>query len=847
MKTQAQDLSRFLTHVKLKTLKNGLQVLYYPYYRSDVITVNLCVKVGSTYETEKEAGITHLIEHMIFKGTETRKPDEIVGAIEDLGGYMNAFTSYDYTCYYVVGPSEIAETALDVLSDVVFHPYFDPVELEREKQVVLEEMKMRLDNPSVVLFEAVAKKFYTHYPYRRPIIGYENTVKSFTREDLLNYVHKFYTPQNMLLVVVGNIGEKKLFSLVKQKFAGIPEKPLAKVSFPEEPYPSKPELVWVQRDVKEGYFELAFPGPSIKSDDAPLMDLLSEILGGGEASRLYLNVKREKGLVNSISAYSFTPIGPGMFDISGTTSPEKFTKALKAILEEIELIKSIPPSEEELKRAKIKVLSDFIYSQETSEGLSRTLGNFQLTRGNYTDIKWYVHKIETATPEDISRVARKYLNFKKMVVGFLSEKKLFGEKELTQIIDEVLSNKPKVFTLKDGLKLIVVPQRDIPTVGISLVFPGGVRFETKQTNGLFKALSLLWTRGTMHYSAEEISRMLESLGGSINGFSGSNTFGLKAIFLSKNLDKGLEILADIIKNPAFSQEECEKARPELLSLLLKQQDNPLSLAIKDFLSGIFPDHSYGLNRAGSREFYLHFSSDDLKKAYKEFAVPSRGVITVVGDVEPDYIKEKLNSLLEDFKDSPQAFKGEEKEPSLPKIHEQKIKKDAFQTQILLGFQTPGINSKEKVALEVLSSALSGQDGRLFRILRDEKALAYTVTSLVVFYPKRSAFIFYIACSPEKTKEAIQGFWEILEDVSKNGLTKEEIERGKKRLLGEAKVSLQSNIAKAEDMSVNQVLGLGWDYYKKFEKQVNKVSEEDIKELLKKYFSKDRSFLLILGK
>ena len=228
-------------------------------------------------------------------------------------------------------------------------------------------------------------------------------------------------------------------------------------------------------------------------------------------------------------------------------------------------------------------------------------------------------------------------------------------------------------------------------------------------------------------------------------------------------------------------------------------------------------------------------------------VPSKGVLTIVGDVDPDYIKERLSFLLRDFKASPHAFTSHESPPPLPKIHEKKVKKDTFQTQILLGFQTPGLKSKERIPLEVLSAALSGQDGRLFRILRDEKALAYSVTSLVIFYPERSAFIFYIACSPEKTKEAIQGFWDILKEISKKGLTEEEISRAKKRLLGDLKVSLQSNIAKSEDMAVNEVLGLGWDYSKKFEKEVNKVSSEEIKDIIKKYFSKDRSFLLILGK
>jgi len=214
MENRTQTLELLVSKVKEKKLQNGLTVLFYPYKRENVVTVKLCVKVGSAYEKESEAGITHLIEHMIFKGTETKKPEDIVGVIEALGGYMNAFTSYDYTCYYVAGPSTVTEKALDILSDVVFHPYFDPLELEREKEVVIEEMKMRLDNPFVVLFENLMKASYKKYPYRRPIIGYENTVKSFKREDLLNFLNHFYTPKNMTLIVVRKFRRKKTFLLL---------------------------------------------------------------------------------------------------------------------------------------------------------------------------------------------------------------------------------------------------------------------------------------------------------------------------------------------------------------------------------------------------------------------------------------------------------------------------------------------------------------------------------------------------------------------------------------------------------------------------------------------------------
>ena len=640
--------------------------------------------------------------------------------------------------------------------------------------------------------------------------------------------------------------ENKVFSLVNKFFSNIPERAVPKIVFPEEPYISQSKFIWIKRDVKEGYFDIAFPAPSIKEEDAPLVDLLSVILGEGEASRLYLNVKRKKQLVNSVYTYAFTPIGPGMFLISGTTSPEKFKEALKEIFKEIEIIKNIPPSKEELERAKIQILSDFIYSQQTSEGLARTLGSFQLTRNNYKDILWYINKIKSATPEDISNVAKKYLDFNKCLVGFLSSKKPLEESEFEKIINSFTREKPSIYILENGLKVILVPEEDLPIVAMALVFPGGTRFENKDNNGLFQALSLLWTRGTSNYSAEEISQKLESLGAEIEGFSGRNTFGLKALCLSQNIEEVLNLFADIVKNPTFSEEECKKAKNELLSSLLKQEDHPISLAIKEFLKEMFPEHPYGLNKLGSKEFFLRFNSQDLKHAYEKFVVPSKGVLVIVGNIEEHYIKEKLTTLFKDFKDSPYAFTSEEEAPSLPKERKKLIKKDVFQTQIILGFQTPGLNSEEKTALEVLNSALSGQEGLLFKLLREEKALAYSVTSLLIFYPKSSVFIFYIACSPEKTSEAIEGFWNILEELSKEGLSEKELTRAKNRLLGEIKISLQSNTSKAKTFAVNQVLGLGWNYYEKFENEVKKITQEDIKSIIKNYLTKERSFMLILG-
>ncbi len=829
-----------------KNLPHGLKVLFYPYGREKVVTVKLCVKVGSSYEEDSQAGITHLIEHMIFKGTETKKPEEIAGAVEAKGGYINAYTSYDYTCYYVTGPSEITETALRVLSEAVFYPYFDPLELEKEKEVVVEEMKMRLDNPSIVLFEKVLGISYQNYPYKRPIIGYEDTIRSLKREDLLTFVNQFYTPENIILIVVGNLPEEELWNLIKKYFEKLPQRILKKINFSEESYVSEPSLVWIERPVKEGYFVFTFPGPSIKSDEAPLFDLLAEILGGGEVSRLYLKLKRELNLVKSIGASAFTPAGPGLFEIYGTADPENFKKVLFFVIEEIEKIKKEEISFKELERAKTQVLSAFIFSQETSEGLAKTIGAFQLLRNSYKDILWYQDKIQKATPEDLKVLAKKYLDLQKLVVGFLSEKKLWDEGELKEIITSAVPSSIEFFTLENGLKVILYPIRDLPTVALTLAFPGGLRWEDKKNNGLFQALSLLWTRGTKNFTAEELAENLECISATIKGFSGRNTFGLKAVFLTTYLKEGLEYFKEILLNPLFKEEECERAKPELISSLLTQEDQPLALALKEFLKELFPNHPYGLNSFGSYEFYQSLNCKELKQAYKKFVRPEKGILTVVGDFDPFYLKLELKKLFKEWKTLSSEILKEE-EPSCPSSKFKNIPKDTYQTQILLGFQTPGLLSKERVALEVLNYALSGQNGKLFRILRDEKSLAYAVTSFLIFYPKKSAFIFYLACSPEKKELAIDEFWKILKEIYEKGLSEEEIERAKNRILGKYKLSLQSNLGKAEDIAINEVLGLGWDYAQKFENLVKAVTFQDLKNLISNYLVEEKAFLLILGK
>ncbi|MFN3504720.1 MAG: M16 family metallopeptidase [Caldimicrobium sp.] len=845
-----KDLSAenlIIDRVQEKILPSKLKVLLVPKEGEKIVAVYLCVKVGSKYEWEEVAGITHLIEHMIFKGGEGQATGEVAGKIEEQGGYINAFTSYDLTCYYVVGPENILETALEVLSQAVFRPYFDPQELEKEKEVVVEEMKMRLDNPMIVLFEELMKASYHRYPYKRPIIGYEASVRSLKREDLFYFVNHFYLPENMILVISGDLNFAKVDPLLEKYFFSLPQRQLKKVSFPKEPYTSKATLKWIERAVRESYFAFSFPASSINSDDAPLLDLLAELLGGGESSLFSLKLKREKELVKSISTSAFTPDGPGLFEIYGKADPKNFKTLLEETLRLIREVKESGPTLEDLERAKNRVLSTFIYSQETAEGLARQMATFQLLRNSYKDILWYKEKIEKATPKDIQEVAKKWLREDKLVVVFLSDKALFGEEVLKELLKERSPKKSaEILELENGLKVILYPRKEVPTVGITLAFPGGVRVEEEGTNGLFQALTLLWTRGTKNYKAEELSQKIEGLGASIQGFTGRNTFGLKALTLSPHLFTILDLFIEILLNPTFKDEEIEKARPELLSLLYQQEDQPFSLALKEFLKAFYPNHPYGLNLAGSKNFYLTFNSELLKGAYNKFVDPKRGKLVIVGDFDSEEVKKYLKAHLSQWKGSKMPI-NDEPEPTPAQISSKVVPKDSFQTQILLGFRAPGLLSEKRTLLEVLNSALSGQDGPLFKILRDERSLAYAVTSFLLFYPKSSALIFYLACAPEKKAEAISGFFEVIEKLKKDKFSERDLERAKNRLLGKYRMSLQSNLAKAEDMAVNEVLGLGWDFSAKYQDQIQNISTNDLIQTLEEFIHEKNSFLLILGK
>jgi zinc protease len=298
-------------------LDNGLTVLLQANHSAPVVALNMWVKVGSIYEQDAEAGISHVYEHMLFKGTTTRGVGEIAQEIEGAGGDINAFTSFDHTVYHITLASRFLSIGLAVMADAIQHSSFDPEELRKEQEVVLEEIKRGEDIPSRKLTEALFAASYQRHPYRRAVIGDEGTVKSLTRAHILSFFHTWYVPNNMTLVVTGDFDPAQILPSIQAAFRDFPSQPLPALQIPQEPAQRELRAVVLADDIQETLLDVAYHVPGVLHKDSYAIDLLSFIIGGGESSRLYQKVKAEQELVHSIYTYPFLPKDPGLDGVVG--------------------------------------------------------------------------------------------------------------------------------------------------------------------------------------------------------------------------------------------------------------------------------------------------------------------------------------------------------------------------------------------------------------------------------------------------------------------------------------------------------------------------------------------------
>ncbi len=856
-------LSDDLKDTEKYKLDNGMTVILEENSSSPVVAVNVWVGTGSACEEQGEYGLAHVHEHMLFKGTEKRDVGEIARLVEAGGGDINAFTSFDETVYYVVSASRFLNTTLDILSDVVENSTFDPNELSKELEVVLEEINRGEDSPSRVLSQKLFATAYDKHSYKRPVIGTKESVKRFTREGILEFYKKWYSPQNMILVVVGDFESEDVKQTILNTFGKLQKRDIPSCEIPMEPQQESIKTFVLNKDINEGYFSLGYHVTSAKDEDTAIIDVLSTILGSGESSRLYREVKEEKGLVNNIYSYAYTPKYDGIFVVGGTIDPAKTSKAYEEIIRQIERLKTEFVSEQEIARAKVNIESDSIYTKETMQGQAQKLGFFELKAGDYKYEKEYLNSIRNVTQEDILRVANKYFTTENLTAGILfpTNNQALSEDELKNIIlssekkykNEALTEKPqkentevKEFELENGIKVLIKENHSVPLFSARAAFLGGVRFENDTTNGISSFLSGMFTRGTTSRSAEEIANEIESLAGDIEGISGKNSIGVGVESLSRNFDKAMDIFSDVILNPSFTAEEIERERREVLSAISRQKDNLLKKTINTFLETLFTKHPYKYRTMGTEQNVNSFQKSDIEAFYNKIVRPENMVISLVGDINTEDVLATIKKAFGGLQKG--SFQNIElpKEPRSNEIRKVvKQEKDKAQTHIILGYQAPSIYDEDQYAFEVMNTVLAGQGGRLFLELRDKKSLAYTVTSFQSPGLETGYFGVYIGTAPDKEEEALSGIKDQLKLLIEKGITDEELDRAKNYIVGTYEIGLQKNSSQAAKIVFDELYGIGWEEYNKYPQKIIAVTKEDVLRVAKKYIDLDTYTLTIV--
>lgn len=848
-------------------LPNGLTVVLQENHAAEVVAFQAWVGVGSADEPPDIAGIAHVFEHMLFKGTARRGVGEIAREVEAAGGEINAWTSFDQTVYHLVLAERYFDTGLDILADALLSSSFDPGELERELKVVLEEVKQGEDNPSRVATQALFGTAYAKHPYRRPVIGFTRTVKSFTREKLLDFFHRYYVANNITLVVVGDFDTERARKKIADAFGKAPSRPIARPARKEPPQKATRAKV-VTQEVREAHFAVAFHVPGIHHVDTGTLDVAGIILGQGDSSRLTSSVKRERQLVTDAYAYSYTPHDPGLMVAGATLPPDQLDVAFDAVMEQTFRLCHEAVTDEELRKAKAIIESDATYQKETVQGQARKLGFFETVAGGLAYEEEYNREVRSVTPERLQETVARYLSPTNATIAVLHPtltpaevKKLeqrlmdklqrvydrarekYARKAPAAILRSKASEDVVDVVLPSGAKLLIKPDDTVGLVAMRAVWMGGLRFEDARSNGVNNLLAALVTRGTKTRSGEEIAREIEGMAGSIGGFSGRNSFGLRSELLARHWTRGLEILADCIVNPAFSDEELEKERRQVLEEIRTQTDNVSSEAFRLFSQALYKKHPYRMDVLGSVESITAMTRRRMVDYYKRHVAPEQMTLAVVGDVDAAEVVARAREL---FGGKRGARKPPPPKPPIDAPPAEKIEVFRFQNKqqahVVYGFPGTTMIDDDRFALEVLATVLSGQGGRLFVELRDKRGLAYRVSAFSIEGVDPGYIAVYIATSPENLDVAMRGIREELDKVRTQPVPKAELERAKRYLVGAHAISLQRRSAIASTLAFHECYGMGWDEYRQYTAGILAVTSADLQRVAQRFLDDRRSIV-----
>ena len=877
-----QEVKSVHQHVKKVVLDNGLTILIRESHEIPKVSFQIFYNVGSKDELLGEKGIAHLIEHMIFKGTDTLSESDINVLVHKLSGNCNAFTSYDCTGYYFNFPTHHWHEAFPVVADCMTNCLFNDDMLNSEMKAVIQELKLYKDQYERSLLEEMIGMIFADHPYHYPIIGYKQDLWSVAGKDLLAFYKKHYKPNNATLVVVGDVDTDEVVDLANEYFGSIPKDPdyAKKENFFHRDIASKSLTIY--RDVAQPTLAYVFvvPGAVDKKDTA--IDIFEWILGKGKSSRLYKKLVNDSQLATSVATGSWGLFDHGVFFI--LVEPKKIEDAAeieRIIMAELEDIAKNGVGAAEFERGFKKTQMEFYSLLEGIEDQAYAIGHAYLATGDenyvFTCLEQPAELLKQQVQDIVAAYFRPAITHKGFVLplperekgewAVLQEESDTEDEEIlavrvrsTEVEPAVYAKtvdvqkqthftfpKPQLCTLSNGLKVLYHDNDITPKINIVLEFKARPHYDPQDKQGLYTFVADMMTEGTENYTSEELADAIESRGMSIGVYPG----GIAMKMLSSDFVFGLGILKEILTKATFPENEIEKIRHQLLTDIKQYWDEPRSFVSHLVREEIYKNHPYSKQSIGTEESISSISRDDLVDFYEKYISPFGAHIAVVGELEGYNIKDVLEKELGDWKISEVE---EIKCPALTPVPTKEVNYTINRDQVVLCLAQLSIERKHpKFDAYLLfdqifgGGALGSMSSRLFE-LREHTGLFYTIRGSLIAGTDEQPGMFQVRTivSLDRLAEAEKAIKNTIDTVV-DTLTQEDLEEAKRAITNTLVDNFVSNSDIASTFLYLDRFKLPADYFDTRAEVLERITLEDMKKAVKDILSSDKLITVRAGR
>ncbi len=888
MKQSPTAMPAALTHGVRKTLlDNGLTVLTKELHTAPVVSVQVWYRVGSYDEPAGLSGISHLLEHLMFKGTNNR-PVQFGRLFSALGSQSNAFTAYDQTAYYGTVERHKLPALLVLEADRMKNALINPEQLLSEKRVVISELQGYENEPGYRLERAVRKAAFPQQSYGLPIGGTKAEVETFTVEQVRDYYRKYYSPSNATLVIVGDFETEPTLQVVRSAFGQIPNeeqvgtaKPVASAMPPtlKPAATAQKAPIMLREPGSASLLQAVYPLPDLSHPDVAALQVMDYILTGGRSSRLYQALV-ESGLASDAGGYAANLLGSGWYSFSVTAAPGKKLSQIDRVLQRsLANLRDKPVSEAELQRAKTQLRASRLLQNRDVTSQAMQLADDQSVAGDYRYSDRLLAAIAQVTAADVQRVAKTYFQSASRTVGFFEPTQLqagtggtgvgatqttenfsAGEPvdpaELEQYLPRLETTTsentqalPEAVTLENGLRILLLPDTSTPTITLSGHIGAGSEYDSIKKAGLADLTAENVMNGTKTKDALTLAETLEDRGADLSFDTNREGVTIDGDGLATDLPLLVQTLADVLQNASFPADELELSRQRGLIGLQEQLDDPRSLGRRQFQQAIYPAN-HPFHSFPTPESLKQVTRDDVVQFYRTHYRPDKTVLALVGNFDPAQVRSLLKQQLGTWQAAGQAPKLNFPTVSAP----QKLTYLAAplpgktQSVTYLGYQGIDRQDPRYYPALVLNEILGGStlSSRLGTEIRDRQGLTYGIYSYFQTGTSAGPFLISMQTAPEDSQQAIASTLALLKQMREQGVSASEVAIAKQSLASGYPVELADPEILVEQILMNEVYGLKREELQQVSDKIQAVTVEQVNQAIQELLQPDRLVVVTAG-